>query len=111
MQLRSSWQDVARRIDGILQDSDYEAVKSFDLQLARQELQDPSSRPCPYQGTAECTCQYLRYRVYADGAKPLALVLHGYDNQTQMTMETESDEEHRLICRHITQDLLQPGSP
>lgn len=111
MQLRSSWQDVARRLDSILEDSGYGVVKSFDLQLARQELQDPASCPCPHHGTAECTCQYLVYLVYADGVKPLTLVLHGYDNQTQIAMETEPDEEHSLIYRRITQDLLIPQSP
>lgn len=110
MQLRSSWQDVAKRLDSILHDSGYGVVKSFDLQMARQELQDPASCPCPHHGTAECTCQYLVYLVYADSDQPLTLVLHGYDNQTQIATETRPDEEHRLIYRHITQNLLLPGS-
>lgn len=106
MLLRSTWQDTIEQLDALLGDMDCRFVKSFDLQLARQGLQDPASCPCPHHGTAECTCQYLVYLVYAGPFKPLTVVVHGYDNQTEVTMEPGPDDDTLPVRRRIIQHLI-----
>ena len=58
---------------------------SFDLQSARKELADPNGCPCPYHGTADCSCQYIVMLVSRDGLPPISIVAHGYEDHTYLT--------------------------
>ncbi len=111
MWLRLSWQDAIGQLDSLFEAIGFRVIRSFDLQLARQGLQDPQSCPCPHHGTAQCTCQYLVYLLYTQDPNLLTVVVHGYDNQTEVSIEADDDERAQLLRRKITQQFLLPKIP
>jgi len=83
-------------------------ARSFDLQLARQGLQDPVSRPRPHHGTAQCTWQYLVCLLHRQGSNPAPVFVQGYDNQAGVYSEADHDEQAQLLRQEITQRFLIP---
>lgn len=59
---------------------------SFDLQSARRELADPADCPCPYHGTADCSCQYIVMLVSREGVPPISIVAHGHEDLTHLSV-------------------------
>lgn len=93
MRFQASWEKTTELLEASFQDSGVRVVRSFDLQTARQGLLDSSSCPCPHHGTAQCTCQYLVYLIYADGTEPTTVVVHGFDDHTEISMEADDSRE------------------
>ncbi len=58
-------------------------VQTFDLSTARHALGDC---PGPHHGTGQCDCQMVVLLVYANGAEPATLILHGNDGQTWLSL-------------------------
>ncbi len=58
-------------------------VQTFDLTAVRQALEDC---PCPHHGTDQCDCQMVVLLVYANGAEPATLILHGNDGQSWLSL-------------------------
>lgn len=58
-------------------------VQTFDLSTARQAL---GECPCPHHGTEQCDCQMVVLLIYASGAEPATLILHGNDGQSWLSL-------------------------
>ena len=59
-----------------LEQSGFQAVRTFDLQAARLAHLDCS---CPHHGTAQCNCQMVVLLVYQRDSAPVTMVVHGTD--------------------------------
>jgi hypothetical protein len=59
------------------------AMQTFDLNSARHSLEDC---PCPHHGTDHCDCQMVVLLVYHTSPEPAALILHGNDGQTWLSL-------------------------
>ena len=58
-------------------------VVTFDLRIARIAHTDC---PCPHHGTEACDCQLNVLFVYKTGSEPVALLAHGYDGRTWLSL-------------------------
>jgi hypothetical protein len=58
-------------------------VQTFDLTTARQAL---GECPCPHHGTEQCDCEMVVLLIYANGAEPVTLILHGNDGQSWLSL-------------------------
>lgn len=77
---------AVRRVTKELMAAGLRVNSSFDLQSAREALADPDGCPCPYHGTARCSCQYIVLLVSPEDSEPVALELHGHDEETHLTL-------------------------
>ena len=78
-------------------------LQTFDLNTARHSLEDC---PCPHHGTDACDCQMVVLLVYANGAEPATLILHGKDGQTWLSLVEHPDQQPtKEIIRAITKAL------
>ncbi len=68
--------DTVPWVTGKLEQAKFQAVRTFDLQVARLAQLDC---PCPHHGMAECDCQMVVLLVYQNGSPPATLVVHGSD--------------------------------
>lgn len=59
------------------------AMQTFDLNSARHSLEDC---PCPHHGTDHCDCQMVVLLVYHTSPEPTALILHGNDGKTWLSL-------------------------
>jgi len=66
--------------------------RSFDLRTA---LHDQPACPCPYHGTAQCTCQYVVLLAYEEAASvpPAVLTVHEFDGITRVQAATGQSGE------------------
>src|SRR5512140_2678676 len=105
--LDRSWSDVLPLLRGSLEGLGLRLVETFDLQTARLAL---TGCTCPYHGTADCDCQMVVLMVYGEAAAPAALMLHGNDGQTWVSLpETGArgapdpllEQALELAVRHI----------
>jgi hypothetical protein len=65
-------------------------IQTFDLHTARLAMHDC---PCPNHGTDECDCQLVVLLVYGKDTGPAALVLHGNNGQTWLSLSAESADK------------------
>jgi hypothetical protein len=84
--------EAVRRLVEALTEAGLEVTRSFDLQTARDALEDPAECPCPYHGTVRCTCQYVVLLVGREGLAPVSLAAHGHDRQTHVALSHPSSE-------------------
>ena len=108
MQVRLSWEQTIERLEALFEELGVSAVRSFDLQLARQGLRDPSSCPCPHHGTERCTCQYLVYLLYSDDPDPISVVVHGHGGRTQISIEQGAGDFGQNLRERVCHRLLAP---
>src|SRR5512133_3512020 len=57
-----------------LEQANFRAVRTFDLQVARMAHLDCT---CPHHGTAQCNCQMVVLLIYQSNLPPATLVIHG----------------------------------
>jgi hypothetical protein len=57
-----------------LEQTGFQAVRTFDLQAARSAHLDC---PCPHHGIEQCTCQMVVLLVYHGNRPPATMVIHG----------------------------------
>ena len=63
--------------------------RSFDLRAARETHPDC---PCPYHGTADCTCQFIVLLVYPDvDGPPVTLMVHSLDKHSWFELQDTLD--------------------
>jgi hypothetical protein len=74
--LRKPCADAVTTATSKLEQSGFQAVRTFDLQAARLAHLDC---PCPHHGTAQCNCQMVVLLVYQGNYPPATLVIHGND--------------------------------
>lgn len=114
MLVRLPWSQAVERLEIHFAESGFRVVRSFDLQLARESLRDPASCPCPHHGTDHCTCQYLVYLLYVGGQDPITLVVHGYDNRTEISIEKDHrpfEQDLRTRISRMFAELDYPSPP
>ncbi len=84
--LDCSCAEALARISGTLTRRGLRFLQTFDLQDAR--LSNPACT-CPRHGSASCDCQMVVLLVYGEGTAPTAMMLHGSDGQTQVSLLDE----------------------
>ena len=96
-------EQVTRRLtaDGL------QVMRSFDLQTARSTH---TNCTCPNHGTAECDCQMVVLLVYDKRGKPLTLMAHSQDGQTQFELvDSPQQRPQRMIKAAVLQVLALEG--
>jgi hypothetical protein len=58
-------------------------LQTFDLHDARFAVTDCA---CPHHGTDQCDCQMIVLLIYGQADEPAALILHGNDGQTWLSL-------------------------
>lgn len=76
--------------------------RTFNLRSACASLSDPS---CPHHGDRPCDCQLIVLLVYDQQLPPVALIGHGYDDQTEICLEASGQRPHPLLTSRIRQAL------
>ncbi len=79
-------------------------VQTFDLTTARHALGDC---PCPHHGTEQCDCQMVVLLVYADGAEPATLILHGNDGKSWLSLVERPNQQQDKDTVKVIQMALQ----
>ncbi len=59
-----------------LEEAGFQAVRTFDLQVARLARFDCL---CPHHGMENCDCQMIVLLVYKGKRGPITMLVHGYD--------------------------------
>lgn len=88
-----------------LEQTGFHVVRTFDLQAARSAHLDC---PCPYHGTAQCTCQMVVVLVYHGNRPPATMVIHGNDEASWFYL-INIPQQHvgRRLEKNI-QEVLNP---
>lgn len=58
-------------------------LQTFDLHDARFQI---TGCTCPHHGTSQCDCQMIVLLIYGKADEPAALILHGNDGQTSLSL-------------------------
>lgn len=80
---------INQTING-LSSAGMQVMRSFDLQVARASH---TSCTCPHHGTEQCSCQMVVLLVYQNGKQPVTLVVHGHDNETELSIVESPDQQ------------------
>jgi hypothetical protein len=75
--------EVLLRVRRSLERVGLRLLETFDLQVARSS---GAECPCPHHGTAKCDCQMIVLLIYGEGTAPTALMLHGSDGRTWISL-------------------------
>ncbi len=82
-------------------------LQTFDLQVARHAQ---TYCPCPQHGTDQCDCQMQVLLVYQGNRQPVAIVAHGYNGQTELsvvdTPQQRADPLVEMIIRQALSAML-----
>ena len=79
-------------------------METFDLHDARLGLADC---PCPHHGTAACDCQMIVLLIYANGASPVTLILHGNDGQTWFSLVNNPAQQAAPVVQVALEGALR----
>jgi hypothetical protein len=108
------WQPVVERLLSRMRRRGLAVSQTFDLQRARQLLQDDREELCPYHGTAPCTCQYLVLQIGGRSGSPSAVVVHGHDWTTEITLlpaaAEDPDGEITIAVYEALADVRRAGT-
>jgi len=87
-----------------LEKAGYQAVRTFDLQVAKRLHFDC---PCPHHGMEKCDCQMVVLLVYKGKRRPITMLVHGYDQASWFYLVNTPQQpvEHRL--EKTIQEVLQ----
>ncbi len=84
-------------------------VRTFDLQVARHAQ---TACPCPHHGSEQCDCQMVVLLVYQGAHPPLAIIAHGYNHQTWLTIvdtpQQHPDQHLDAMIRNIFASSASP---
>lgn len=83
-------------------------IQTFDLHMARLAMHDC---PCPNHGTEECDCQMVVLLVYGRVAEPTALILHGNDGQTWVSIVNDPQQRVDAKTMVLIQHALGVKAP
>lgn len=84
----SDGETILRLVTENLEGAGLRVVKSFDLRSACGSL---SGNVCPHHGTAPCDCQLVVLLLFGLSARPLSLILHSHQGQTEMQWDEVPD--------------------
>jgi hypothetical protein len=105
--LHAPWQTVTGNLTRTLQRQGFEALKSFDLQMARKSMTSNEAIPCPHHGTAACTCQYLVLQITRRGRIFTSIVVHGHDRVTNVSMPDSADDASEQAVMDLVGEALR----
>lgn len=92
----SDGETILRLITESLEETGLRVVKSFDLWSACGSL---NSNVCSHHGNAPCDCRLVVLLLFGLGAKPVSLVLHSHQGQTEMQWDEAPDARPNLEQR------------
>lgn len=81
MTLHVACAEVERLLNQRFAEAGYRLVQSFDLAAARAAFPET---PCPYHGTADCSCHLSAFQVYDARQVLLTVVISGHDGWSQV---------------------------
>lgn len=84
----SEGETILRLVTENLEEAGLHVVKSFDLRSACGSL---NGNVCSHHGTAPCDCQLVVMLLFGLGARPLSLILHSHQGQTEMQWDEAPD--------------------
>jgi hypothetical protein len=105
--VHAPWPTALGRLVRTLREKGFEVRRTFDLQLARQLLRSSETEPCPHHGTAPCSCQYLIAQINDPGEGFSAVVIHGHDDITTVSLLAGTDEEMKRDMATASDETLQ----
>jgi len=76
-------------------------MQTFDLQSARHT---PENCCCPHHGTKNCDCQMVILLIYTNANEPAALILHGDDEQTWISI---ADNPQQRVNAELISSIQQ----
>lgn len=79
--------------------------QTFDLQAARIPH---IGCLCPHHGTTQCSCQMVVLLVGCEGKAPVTVILHGSDDQTNISITDSSGEEQNIGLSATVRGVLVP---
>jgi hypothetical protein len=88
-----------------LEQANFRAVRTFDLQVARMAHLDC---PCPHHGTEQCNCQMVVFLVYQNDAPPVTLVIHGNEEMSWLYLIDKPQQPNESPQEKAIQDVLSP---
>lgn len=99
-------------ITHVINSSDLQVQRTFDLQLARA---GHASCPCPHHGTDQCDCQMVILLIYGGILQPVSIVAHGYNGQTWISVVDTPQQRadpglEAAICRALMPQCLSPNT-
>ncbi len=89
-------------ISGALTRRGLRLLQTFDLQDARLSN---SAYTCPRHGGASCDCQMLVLLVYGEGTAPTAMMLHGSDGQTHVSLLDEPGRAAEAVVAAVEESV------
>lgn len=107
LNLSTGWQSAISWAIRRLKRAGLQAVRSFDLQVARSAHLDCS---CPHHGTELCDCQMVVILVYDQQNPPATLVAHSHDRQTQFTLVDTPQQRLDPLLQAAIVDALVAGN-
>ncbi|HIC90058.1 MAG TPA: hypothetical protein EYP04_11750 [Anaerolineae bacterium] len=96
VRLTCSCEEAVQHLTQTLERWGFRVVRGFDLQSAMAVL--PGECPCPYHGTAQCTCNYTVLLVYGSDAAghvtllPQRIAVHSFHDQTWLSFLSNWEE-------------------
>lgn len=90
----------------LLTNSGLTVMESFDLQVARA---NHTGSTCPHHGTEQCSCQLAILLVYGEDTYPASLMLHGFDNVTEISLIEMPGQKVSLDVKEKINSALVPG--
>lgn len=85
--------------------SGFQVMRSFDLKVARAAHVGCT---CPHHGTDQCDCQMVVLLVYGQDETPVTLVIHGHDDQTQITLVDTPEQRPSPQLVNLIRQTIQP---
>jgi hypothetical protein len=83
LSVNRSCEETLQWLGACLSGAGLKMLQTFDLNTARFAV---TGCACPNHGTDECDCQMVIVLVYGKVEAPAALILHGNDGQTSLSL-------------------------
>lgn len=106
MVFNNNCNQVIDQVTQLLTGSGFSVVESFDLQVARA---GHASCTCPHHGTDRCSCQLAILLVYGIEGNPIALMIHGNDVRTELSIVETPGQAVDPVMKKSISAALEPG--
>lgn len=106
--LDQSCNQVLAWVNRQLKRAGFRVVQTFDLQVARAAHPDCQ---CPHHGTDECDCQMVVLLVYGKQDDPAALVIHGQDSRSWVSLAGPAGKRASQYLEAVIRRAILPQLP
>jgi hypothetical protein len=104
----TTWRPLVRQLIHLYREQGLSVRRTFDLQVARRSLKPADKVPCPHHGLGRCTCQYLVLQIRRPDGDSIALVVHGRDDKTEISLlPADSEDTDRGIAAEVYPGLAR----